>query len=175
MQYKWLLLTHYFIRVYADPNLTLTKGGLNVNFVLERSVLCCLNLREWCNGDFLITKQRKQGIVSGIVSQKTPAKGTRSLFVKYTRILLKNIWMMKLVLATLLPNQMKAQPYWLSKFQMKSVPGKERCLRSLLSSFFVYSNILCKKHITCHPPEYKEGNAYCSTAIILKKHQLNLR
>ena len=84
-----MLLTHYFIRVYADPNLTLTKGGLNVSCVLETSVLYCLNLRKWCNGDgdghkcwfcqssqnysslthcylvhFLITKQYKQRIVS---------------------------------------------------------------------------------------------------------------
>ena len=38
---------------------------------------------------------------------------------------------------------------------MISVPAKERCLRSLLSSFFVHSIILGKKH-TCQPPEYKE-------------------
>ena len=65
--------------------------------------------------------------------------------------------MMKLVLATLLPNQMKARTGLLIVKVLNekcTVPGKKRCLRSLLSSFFVDSIILCKKHILHANPKY---------------------
>ncbi|XP_074634329.1 uncharacterized protein LOC141892898 [Acropora palmata] len=98
--------------------------------------------------------------------QNTPAKGIR--YCEIRKDVAKEYVNDEIGVGNIASKSYESTGLLIVKVLNEKCTWQEKCLRSLLSSFFVDSIILCKKHITCQPPEYKEWNVYCSRSIIPK-------